>query len=105
MILGAALAIAHYCSTIVNSKCFTGRGAVKRTEGGDWLISGKSERQKISVPVLAVADDLAVIVDGAGRIDLPAQCAHVGHRSIQRGVKECLIIFSLKAVTDDFAFA
>ena len=72
MILGAALAIAHYRSMIVNSKCFAGRGAVKRPKGGDRLISGKGEGQKISVPVLAVADDLAVIVDGAGRIDLPA---------------------------------
>ena len=73
MILSAALAIADNCSMIVNSKCFAGRGAVKRPKGGDRLVPGKSEGQKISVPVLAVADDLAVIVDGASRIDLPAQ--------------------------------
>src|ERR1700749_4363339 len=104
MILVTALTVADYGSTIVNSKCFAGGGAVQRTQRSDRLISRKDEGQKIPVPVLAVADDLARIIDGAGSINLPAQRAHIGDRLIRRGIEKALIIFSLKTVTDDFAF-
>jgi hypothetical protein len=102
MIPGATLAITNHYPTTVNPKCFARGGAVQCAEGDSRLGSGKQEGQEIPVPVLAVASDLSGIVDGARSIDLAPQGAHIGQRLIRRGIEECSIIFSLKAIPDDF---
>src|SRR5580704_6143876 len=69
MILAATLAIANRRPTTINTKCFTRGGTVHRTKGSDRLVSGRDECEKISVPVLAVTDDLPGIVNGARSVD------------------------------------